>query len=109
ANVGILLFSNVAGVLADRIDRRRGLLPTQSLMLAQAGVLGVVLGLGAVPRARRARGLRVDPDLAPDRARAVARHLLGVRHAAAAIDVRALHCRSRRAWPRDSAPLDCRG
>ena len=26
ANVGILLFSNVAGVLADRIDRRRGLL-----------------------------------------------------------------------------------
>ena len=35
ANVGILLFSNVSGVLADRIDRRRGLLVTQSLMLVQ--------------------------------------------------------------------------
>ncbi len=29
ANVGILLFSNLAGVLADRIDRRRGLITTQ--------------------------------------------------------------------------------
>ena len=46
ANVGILLFSNVAGVLADRIDRRRGLLTTQTLMLAQAVVLAVLVGFG---------------------------------------------------------------
>lgn len=43
ANVGILLFSNVAGVLADRIDRRRGLLVTQSLMLVQALVLAALV------------------------------------------------------------------
>jgi MFS family permease len=43
ANVGILLFSNVAGVLADRIDRRRGLLATQSLMLVQAVVLAILV------------------------------------------------------------------
>ena len=43
ANVGILLFSNLAGVLADRIDRRRGLLMTQSLMLVQAIVLAVLV------------------------------------------------------------------
>jgi len=43
ANVGILLFSNVAGVLADRVDRRRGLLTTQSLMLAQAVVLALLV------------------------------------------------------------------
>jgi MFS family permease len=46
ANVGILLFSNVAGVLADRIDRRRGLLTTQSLMLVQAIVLAVLVAFG---------------------------------------------------------------
>jgi len=46
ANVGILLFSNVAGVLADRIDRRRGLLITQSLMLTQAVVLAVLVAFG---------------------------------------------------------------
>ena len=46
ANVGILLFSNVAGVLADRIDRRRGLLTTQSLMLVQAVVLAVLVAFG---------------------------------------------------------------
>ena len=46
ANVGILLFSNVAGVLADRIDRRRGLLTTQSLMLVQAVVLAALVALG---------------------------------------------------------------
>lgn len=43
ANVGILLFSNLAGVLADRIDRRRGLIATQSLMLVQAVVLAVLV------------------------------------------------------------------
>ena len=46
ANVGVLLFSNLAGVLADRIDRRRGLLTTQSLMLAQAVVLAILVGFG---------------------------------------------------------------
>jgi MFS family permease len=46
ANVGILLFSNVAGVLADRIDRRRGLLTTQTLMLVQAIVLAVLVAFG---------------------------------------------------------------
>ena len=43
ANVGILLFGNLAGVVADRIDRRRGLLLTQSLMLVQAVVLAVLV------------------------------------------------------------------
>jgi predicted MFS family arabinose efflux permease len=46
ANVGILLFSNIAGVLADRIDRRRGLLITQSLMLVQAIILAVLVAFG---------------------------------------------------------------
>jgi MFS family permease len=46
ANVGILLFGNLAGVVADRIDRRRGLLATQSLMLAQAIVLAVLVAFG---------------------------------------------------------------
>ena len=46
ANVGILLFGNLAGVVADRIDRRRGLLITQSLMLMQAVVLAVLVAFG---------------------------------------------------------------
>ncbi|HSQ82645.1 MAG TPA: MFS transporter, partial [Casimicrobiaceae bacterium] len=45
-NVGILLFSNLAGVLADRIDRRRGLFTTQSLMLVQALILAVLVAGG---------------------------------------------------------------
>jgi MFS family permease len=48
ANVGILLFSNVAGVLADRIDRRRGLMVTQSLMLVQAIILAALTAAGAI-------------------------------------------------------------
>jgi MFS family permease len=48
ANVGILLFSNLAGVLADRIDRRRGLLATQSLMLLQAVILAALVALGRI-------------------------------------------------------------
>src|SRR5437870_3610063 len=48
ANLGILLFSNVAGVLADRIDRRRGLIVIQSLMLTQAIVLATLTALGAI-------------------------------------------------------------
>ena len=46
SNVGILLFSNLAGVLADRVDRRRALLTTQSLMLVQAVVLAALVWLG---------------------------------------------------------------
>ena len=46
ANIGILLFSNLAGVLADRVDRRRALLTTQSLMLAQAIVLALLVAVG---------------------------------------------------------------
>jgi MFS family permease len=42
-SVGFLLFSNLAGVLADRIDRRRGLFTTQSLMLTQALILAVLV------------------------------------------------------------------
>ena len=45
-NIGILLFSNLAGVLADRIDRRRGLVTTQSLMLTQAVVLAILVAFG---------------------------------------------------------------
>ena len=48
SNIGILLFSNLAGVLADRIDRRRGLVTTQSLMLAQAVVLAVLVATGSI-------------------------------------------------------------
>jgi MFS family permease len=48
ANVGILLFSNLAGVLADRIDRRRGLITTQSLMLVQAVVLAILVAAGRI-------------------------------------------------------------
>src|SRR6476469_10943145 len=46
ANVGILLFGNVAGVLADRVDRRRGLMVTQSLMLVQALILAGLTAAG---------------------------------------------------------------
>ena len=45
-NIGILLFGNLAGVLADRIDRRRALIVTQSLMLGQAVVLALLVAFG---------------------------------------------------------------
>jgi len=48
ANVGILVFGNLAGVLADRIDRRRGVLVTQSLMLVQAVLLAVLTATGII-------------------------------------------------------------
>jgi MFS family permease len=48
ANVGILVFGNLAGVLADRIDRRRGVLVTQTLMLVQATLLAVLTATGAI-------------------------------------------------------------
>jgi MFS family permease len=47
-NVGILLFGNFAGVIADRIDRRRGLMVTQSLMLTQAVILTVLTFTGVI-------------------------------------------------------------
>jgi MFS family permease len=48
ANVGILVFGTWAGVLADRVRRRRTLFLTQSLMLAQAVVLTVLTALGHI-------------------------------------------------------------
>jgi len=48
ANIGILLFGTWAGVLADRVRRRRALYLTQSLMLAQAIVLTVLTALDQV-------------------------------------------------------------
>jgi MFS family permease len=48
ANVGILLFGNLAGVLADRVDRRRGLMVTQSLMLVQAVILALLTATGLI-------------------------------------------------------------
>jgi len=47
-NFGILLLSPFAGVLADRVNRRRALIATQMLMLGQAVTLTVVVALGHV-------------------------------------------------------------
>ena len=44
----MLLLAPVAGVLADRVDRRRALLITQSVMLAQALTLTVLTATGRV-------------------------------------------------------------
>ncbi len=46
SNVGILALGPFAGVLADRVNRRRALFVTQSLLLAQAVVLTVLTALG---------------------------------------------------------------
>jgi MFS family permease len=46
--IAVLLLAPVAGVLADRIDRRRALLITQSVMLAQALALTVLTATGKV-------------------------------------------------------------
>jgi len=46
--IAVLLLAPVAGVLADRVDRRRALLITQSVMLAQAVVLAVLTATGKV-------------------------------------------------------------
>jgi MFS family permease len=48
ANIGILAFGPFAGVLADRVNKRRALFVTQTLMLAQAVVLAVLTGLGRI-------------------------------------------------------------
>jgi len=42
--IAVLFIAPVAGVLADRVDRRRALLVTQSVMLAQAATLAVLAG-----------------------------------------------------------------
>ncbi|MDQ6621648.1 MAG: MFS transporter, partial [Pseudomonadota bacterium] len=48
SNVGILVLSPFAGVLADRVDRRRALIATQALLLGQASVLAAIVALGHV-------------------------------------------------------------
>ena len=48
ANIGILVLGPFAGVVADRVNRRRGLFVTQSLMLAQALALAALTALGHV-------------------------------------------------------------
>ena len=46
SNVGILALGPFAGVFADRVNRRRALLVTQTLLLAQAVTLAVLVALG---------------------------------------------------------------
>jgi len=48
ANIGILVLGPFAGVVADRVNRRRALFVTQSLMLAQALALAVLTAAGHV-------------------------------------------------------------
>jgi MFS family permease len=47
-NIGILAFGTFAGVLADRVEKRRALYVTQSLMLVQAATLAVLTASGIV-------------------------------------------------------------
>ena len=46
--IAVLFIAPVAGVLADRVDRRRALLITQSVMLAQAATLAMLAATGVV-------------------------------------------------------------
>ena len=46
--ITVLFIAPVAGVLADRVDRRRALLITQSVMLAQAATLAMLAATGVV-------------------------------------------------------------
>ena len=46
SNVGILALGPFAGVIADRVNRRRALFVTQSLLLAQAVTLAVLAAIG---------------------------------------------------------------
>ena len=48
ANIGILVLGPFAGVLADRVNRRRALFVTQSLMLVQALALAALTAFGQV-------------------------------------------------------------
>lgn len=47
-NIGILVLSPFAGVVADRVNRRRALMITQGMMLLQAVVLTTIVALGVV-------------------------------------------------------------
>ncbi len=47
-NIGILVLSPFAGVLADRVNRRRALMIAQGMMLLQAVVLTIIVALGVV-------------------------------------------------------------
>ncbi|CAG1009307.1 hypothetical protein BURK1_03643 [Burkholderiales bacterium] len=48
ANVGMLVLGTFAGVVVDRVDRRRALLVTQSLLMAQAVTLAALAFAGVV-------------------------------------------------------------
>ncbi len=48
ASIGILVLGPVAGVVADRVNRRRGLWVTQSLLLAQSLALAALTAFGQV-------------------------------------------------------------
>src|SRR5437764_10797272 len=48
ASIGILVLGPFAGVLADRVDRRKALMVTQSLMLLQAVVLAALTAFGQI-------------------------------------------------------------
>lgn len=48
ANVGMLMLGTLAGLIVDRIDQRRALLVTQSLLMLQAAALAVLTGLGLI-------------------------------------------------------------
>lgn len=48
ANVGMLTLGTFAGVLVDRVDRRRALIVTQSLLMMQASALAVLAWLGVI-------------------------------------------------------------
>jgi MFS family permease len=47
-SIGILVLGPFAGVVADRVNRRRALLITQSLMLAQAVAIALLTALGHI-------------------------------------------------------------
>ena len=52
----MLLLGSFAGVLIDRVDRRRALLVTQSLLMLQAATLAVLTATGRIDvRARSSR------------------------------------------------------
>ena len=91
ANAGVLVFGTWAGVIADRVRRRRALYLTQSLMLAQAVVLTALTALGHI----EVWHLIVLG--------AVARRRFRVRHSGPPIAVRATGRRSRRPRERDRA------
>lgn len=48
ANAGILFLGSFAGVLADRVDRRRAMFVTQGVLATQAALLALLTATGAV-------------------------------------------------------------